>query len=309
MIRKVTKVGQSSLCIALPSKWVKAQGIEKGHEVNLVEKDGGLAIVNGCSKGIKKCIFDTRKLKKFYSNYLHCLYKAGYDEIKILFNDPAVLELINKKIKYLMGFEIIDQTKDSITLRDISEKTSLKFDSVLRRSFLITLELAESMPNAIKNNDSSELRNIRELESGNNMFNEFLRRQCMSKSNISNQEAVNLFGLTTVLEMIADYYKYIIDYLLNNKKIKINDKVICFFKEVSEYIRLSYDLFYKFDLDKVQNLNKQKSVLLKKAHKLIEKGSNHEAFVVSNLIDVICLACDVSGPVLRLNFKDFVEVE
>ena len=71
--------------------------------VRMTEKDIDTPPIEFDAKGLD---FSTVK------RYLNELYKAGYDEIKILYNDAKTLSKLQSYIsRTMIGFEIIDQRK------------------------------------------------------------------------------------------------------------------------------------------------------------------------------------------------------
>ena len=83
---------------------------------------------------------------------IRCLYRKGYDEIRVKFNKPTtkhhkigkdvtVVSSIHKEVGRLNGLEVIQQKENFCLIKDISEGNIKEFDNVLRRIFLLLVDM------------------------------------------------------------------------------------------------------------------------------------------------------------------------
>ena len=143
MKRKVIKQGPTTLMISLPSVWIKKFSIKKGDSLEIEEVDRHLKISTDKEIEITPIEFDSRGLDmKHIKKYLDEIYKSGYEEIKIRYEDPDFLSEIQDYIsRILIGYEIIEQRETSLIVKSISKTIEQEFNHILRRAFLVTKEL------------------------------------------------------------------------------------------------------------------------------------------------------------------------
>ncbi len=127
MRRKIVQQGTATLMVSLPASWARKNGIEKGAEVEVQEQKDRIIIlptaealaarveidVTGMADDLLREIakVEGTKEKKTYRDpetfktvrqamlrMLASLYKAGYDEIRITFEHPGTINLIQEAL-------------------------------------------------------------------------------------------------------------------------------------------------------------------------------------------------------------------
>ncbi|MEM0020660.1 MAG: AbrB/MazE/SpoVT family DNA-binding domain-containing protein [Fervidicoccaceae archaeon] len=88
-IRKVQKLGTSSLIITLPKTWVNRLGIRPGDSVYLVEKERELRIIPFQGEGEFTVLLKNEAVKeKDVTKILRCAMMMGFSKIRIKFESP-----------------------------------------------------------------------------------------------------------------------------------------------------------------------------------------------------------------------------
>ena len=192
MKRKVIKQGNNTLTITLPRKWTSKQNISAGDEINLEEKGSGILIAGQTnSKEREICV----KIDNLDRTTVHLLiqgmYCYGYDSIEIHCNSTVfphyrlkknvgvgvtIYELTNR----LVGAEVIQASKNHYIIKRIAEESFKDFPTVLRRIFLLVLEMMETFIGGAEQNDHEILRSI---EFQHNNLKKFINF-CFSKEMI-----------------------------------------------------------------------------------------------------------------------------
>ena len=95
-----------------------------------------------------------------------------------------------------------------------------------------------------------------------------------------------------------------IDYLLKNPKIKISKNTLDYFENVNKYIREFYELFYDFNVTKLNSISKDRYELIKKGYQIYEKSDNKEGVIIFHLILMTQVIFDLVGPVYCLNIEE-----
>lgn len=254
--RKIIKHGPSSYIVSLPLKWVKKFNISKGDEVSVEEKGNEIVISSSYKDAHEVAEFNLKDTKEITPGVIHALYDRGIEEIKINYNDPEEFAIILKTLeRQEIGYEIVETTTSSCIIRTITRLTK-EFDLVLRRTFLVTISLAEEGIKSIKEKNFSSLSIITSLEKSNNKFTTFCRRY-LNKYGSENYDRIGpLYFIVEVLEKIADEYRNLFDDLsaLDVNKVNINKKLLQTFDTINKMLRLFYECFYKFEYNKIRKI-------------------------------------------------------
>lgn len=224
---------RKSFVVTLPVDWVRVHGLDKSRKADL-ELVGNSAVIRPLAREKSKAVLDA----KDYTNSLHrvlvILYKKGVDAIKITNANAKIINLVSSTIEQrCIGFEIIDQGKDYCVVSDVARESAEDFQALLRRCFLITLQLFEE-------NDAESLKN---LDKSLNKITSYCQR-LLNKQGFSDFQNVNYYSrLCSQLEQIGDAYMQ-----ASREKQKISGSV-------SGLLRRAYELFYKFSPQEFDSLH------------------------------------------------------
>jgi phosphate uptake regulator len=280
--------------VSLPSKWVKKFGVKKGDEIDLEEKDNGLMISSG--KHLKaELSFKAMRPRRLIEHQISTAYKMGYDKLRVSFEDPADFKIIQEKVNYLIGFEIIEQSEKECVIRSVAETSNSEFDNILKRAFITTLDLANKSYDSIKKGDLTRLGNIKELEPLVDRLTTFCKRAI--NKDFPDEKKVFMYFIVSEIERIADEYRDICD-ALKDKKIKLNSETLDFYKEVNDYLNLFYDIFYQRRMNLLMELFDKKSGLIETAYGLLEKQKN--GIVNHHLLSIVMHINGVRGHLFAL---------
>jgi phosphate uptake regulator len=302
--RKVIQIAGSTQLVSLPREWCKSNNIKKGQEVEvqgegarvIISADGATSIVTA-EVDISNLGFMTHRLIGSY-------YRAGVDELKILYNNPGLIESVHDSMsrETMVGVEIISQTENSSILKYLAGNLE-EFDSVLRRTFLLLINMAEETTKLLKENRFEAIKNVSMLERTNNRLTTICRRIInKSPSNCKITGKVGpMYSIVESLENIADEYKYICQHYsnLDNKKNKLNQEAIKIFESASSLIRKFYELFYKFDLIKLREMKEIRDKVVKDSHKAFRmKLNSNGIWLVHHAIMITSMTFNMAGPFL-----------
>ncbi|HLC85722.1 MAG TPA: AbrB/MazE/SpoVT family DNA-binding domain-containing protein [Candidatus Nanoarchaeia archaeon] len=301
MKRKVIQLAGKTSVVSLPSKWVKKFNINKSDELDIEER-GNELVVRAFSHPASKAIninadsFSERTLRYCLSS----LHKAGYDEISLLFSKPHFYSVVNDMVSnLLLGFVVSEQTKKKMVIKSVANEEHDAFSSALRRCFLVTLSLADSSLDMIKNNKSSELNGLMSLEKNNNQLSSFCLRLINKGVNIDKNSSVFISIIAWNMEKICDEYKYICE-TLSKSSAKINPEILNIYAKANEFLRGYYNLFYNFSPELLNNLHDMKSEINYLAGSLKTVNSN-EMKLVNHIMSIVSKASDMSSSIFALN--------
>lgn len=222
----------------------------KGDELEIRENGGSLAISTEKVGYTEEITVDVSGLTpKLADRFLARAYQKGYDKITVKFDKPEFMIAIQNKVKELIGFEVMEQNKNSCVVQSISSKLEVDFDSLLRKAFLMTLDMANDCLEALKNNDIKTLENLHHKDFDVNKFCYF----CLRAINKGQHEGFGtyiLYYLVELLEDVGDEYKALAKILVNAKSKK---EIVSILTKANEVFKLGYEFFYKPEKSKVVN--------------------------------------------------------
>jgi phosphate uptake regulator len=263
MKRKIVKQGAATLTISLPSKWTQRFNLKPGDELDVEEKGPHLLLKNKGEADISTSNLDLSQLPKAIVNrYLIGAYKKGSDEINIAFSDYVedlktqekhkTINFIQEVVDKLIGVEIIEQSKNSCKIKQITAVSEDEFDSVLRRIFLLLLSLSEEALEIVeKNSKDTEI-----TENKHNNIDKFVNYCIRLLNKKGHQEKTTLYYyLIQELEEISDAYSFLVREFVQNKR-KIDKKTVEVFKNVNDSLRTFYEYFYNFKKEGAVNIIK-----------------------------------------------------
>jgi len=274
--------------VTLPVKWTEKFGLKKGDELNIEEAGPTLMVSTEQQIASPKKEISCREAGIFTKNNLSHLYQLGYDEVRLFFDDPITVAEVKRRLPNLIGFELIDQKEKSVLVKSIATTLESEFDTLLKKSFQITNEMAKSLLAVLDKQEFSKLPEIRELEGLNNKFTDICIRILNKKGYKIPQRTMQMYEIVKNIERIADEFKYICDLFNDDVEGKVIDKnVLQSFKEVVEYYLSFYQMFYKFDPELKKKIYLERKELLKKYRGQLEKSKGTDSVFLHHIIRIV----------------------
>ncbi len=296
MKRKVALIGPSSLMVSLPSKWVKQWNIKKGDEVEVQEKEGVLMIGTPLKEEERSIVLDMKDFELGVNRVIGALYKQGYDQVTLHISSPKQLETIYQVLKKTcIGYEIIEQTKGKVVMKQISKLEPNEFDHMLKRLFLFLLCSAEECVDAMDAKKVAAVNTIITRDDSINRYADFCRRvlnvQQMKKANA-------VYHVIEQMERIGDEYKDMCKYVMQQKMI-LDEKLIPKVKVAKEVLEQFYHLFYGFSFEKLEFFYKKYNNDARDMDDLLKQIKNPEQIrVLFHLRSIVKLVFDAMGNVI-----------
>jgi phosphate uptake regulator len=272
MKRKVIKQGHNTLTVTLPVKWAKKHNINPGDEIDLLEKDNSLIITNQPVTEKKAKELDVRGMSiPVIWRSIISAYRAGYDEIKIYFDQPegkkhiytsfgynnlqwlfpkgmlqlSPVEAIQAIVSRLIGVEIVDQKEKYCVVKEMGETTYSEFDDALRRMFLLLLSIADEVYDGYKDGKKTGLKSIHLIDTTIDRFEDFCLRVLNKSGYIDEKKTSTLYSIIFLLEMVGDEYKKIAIHILESEG-KPTNLMLKEFSIQREQLKRFYKLFYNY---------------------------------------------------------------
>ncbi len=302
MKRKINRVGPSTLTVSLPSKWAKRYGLRKGDEITVEEAGTNLIIATQSIPQAQHTTLDVRHLQPMTRRAFDAIYKKGYDEVEIAFEKPDDLKDVEAAIdQEARTFEIVSVTKGKCLVKSISEISDDEFDTILRRTFLLLVDMGKGILQAWQDKDYSTIEHLRQSEITNNKFTHLLRRALNKKGYKEYKNTNLLYTIIEQLEKIADEFKFLCEYLSTNK-LPPTAESMAIFKDVNAMLELYTTLFYKYEQKDAVTLGILRKTVTERATKAIETKKGKDAMVIHYLLNVCNMTFDMFGPLMAMRY-------
>lgn|GEM_PF-753684 len=138
-VRRVQRVGYSTLSVTLPKRWAVARGVDKGSLLYIYEMPDGSLIVKTRGEeewpGRLKALLKVSEAAEVeLERSIIALYEAGYDVIKVAARGKlGASGAIRKALKRLSGVEVVEEGRDYVVLEVVLSPQNLKFPRILDR--------------------------------------------------------------------------------------------------------------------------------------------------------------------------------
>jgi hypothetical protein len=129
--------------------------------------------------------------------------------------------------------------------------------------------MVEDVTDAIEKKDLNMIKSLRGFEFANDKYTGYCRR-VINKGHFNHKSITVMYCMIEELEKIADEYKYMCDFFTENPGLinEVGKEVKRLFGELKVFYKESYELFYKFDINRCAQLFSQRRALLKEAREM-----------------------------------------
>lgn len=263
MRRNVILMGGKTYVLSLPSSWVKKYRIKKGEELNVEERGNQIIISTEKLSGGGELEVDFSVLNDMLGRAVGGLYKAGYNKVKIRFeNEKQLLKIEDTLRRTCFGFQITRQGENYVVVECLSEVLPDEFDKSLRRLFFSLESMNLDLIEAMEKKDVEALKKLIEKDDQINRLADFCRRV------LNRDEAsllLNLGGMYYVveeLERLGDYYKIVAKRLIE-RKVGFMKKDLEVFRLLGKYFVMLRELFFDFSFEKFELFGKKRNEIVK----------------------------------------------
>ena len=166
--RKLQLTGGSTYVVSLPKRWVVDAGLKAGDTVFLeTATDGSVNIRPRPAERptARKKVFDEKdeEVRDHLLRKLIGAYISGFGLIAIRFRPetaPFVRRVARDFCRLVIGPEIIEETRTTIGIQDLSDPTELSSEKCLRRMHLTVRAMLEDAIQSLKERDETLARDV-----------------------------------------------------------------------------------------------------------------------------------------------------
>ena len=293
MERKIIQLGNDTFVVSLPSVWVKHHKLKKGDGLEVEEEGPKLVIFPKSEAKPGKAVVDVSGTQPVTKRIVAALYKAGYDEVEITFKSPEELETIERTIRdEFVGFEIMSKTKQTLTAKIISQSVHEEFETLLRRVFLLLLEMGSECFKAVNSGELGELQSVADMDININRYVNFCRRTLNVIGHRVVGKVAPTYYLVEQLERVGDCYKYLC-VALSKSRLVPSTALKNLLADANFIVRRFYELYYSFSLQGLAEFWKEKERVGKNMAEAFESAKErelHAMFLVSEIVNNMAVA-------------------
>ncbi len=166
--RKLQLTGGSTYVVSLPKRWVVDAGLKAGDTVFLETTSDGSVTVRpqpAEKTSPRRKVFDEKggEVRDHLLRKLIGAYISGFGLIEIRFRPetgPFVRRVARDFCRLVIGPEIIEETRTTITIQDLSDPSELSSEKCLRRMHLSVRAMLEDAIQSLKTRDQALARDV-----------------------------------------------------------------------------------------------------------------------------------------------------
>ena len=221
------------------------------------------------------------------------MFKGFQSVFEVIYQKPSTMDVINDLVKnLLLGFAIVEHTSTRCLIKNISQEMDQEIDKVLKRAFMVTVSMGESLIEAIeKRLDQTKLVS---LEKTNNQLTNFCERVLNKKGYHDYDKTCFVYVIAWNLEKACDQYKYICEM---NKDLKNITEIM---EKVNNQIRGYSALLTKFSEEDLVELNRKRKEIVKEIRERIGSSDPDEIMALAYLNSLALICEDFSTSMFML---------
>ncbi|HKZ98181.1 MAG TPA: phosphate uptake regulator PhoU [Thermoplasmata archaeon] len=166
--RKLQLTGGSTYVVSLPKRWITASGLKAGDTVFLeTEPDGSVTVRPRPAErpAARRKVFEEKGEEKrdHLLRKLIGAYISGFALIEVRFRPetgPFVRRVAREFCRMVIGPEVIEETRNSVVIQDLSDTAELSAEKCLRRMHLTVRAMIEDALGAIRSADEALARDV-----------------------------------------------------------------------------------------------------------------------------------------------------
>jgi len=314
MKRRVIQIANSTQLISLPRKWTQKYGVKKGDEMEVEEQGNKILISTEKGAELGHIEIDVTGLDRTtILYYIQTLYRTGYDEIKVNFNNPTTIHyrtnknvnitpVIHGEVNRLIGYEIVQQKENFCVIKNLSQSSITEFDSVLRRIFLLMNDASSDLLKGIKELNYGLIETIEEKHDSITKFISYCLRLLHKYGYPDQRKALISYHIISTLDKLIDILKNGGRDILKLKH-KFDAKTIQLMTIINESVHIYSEFFFKFDLKKAVQIYKNRQEMLDLLNQHKTKIPADELLMISKMEHALELLADIEVARIGMNIN------
>lgn len=290
--RKVQLSGNSTYLITLPKKWVERVRLKTSDSIGLVPLSNRTLLINpinlinpetGSSEDEKPGVIvysSSKDLDDIHRRFIGA-YLMGHNVIR--FNSQKILtrsdrEIIKKLSHSVMGTEIVDETSNSMTIKDLLGKGGFSIKLGVKRMQTIAQSMYRDAISALKTGDKMLMEDVQARDEDIDKFYWMVAKQYnfisrdiyfADKMVITPQEAMGYLLVARSIERFADHASKVAHFSKNiDPKVTFISKITRTSNDILDLFNDGLEAFTKGDFEKANRLLDSSKEYTKRLDKL-----------------------------------------
>jgi phosphate uptake regulator len=221
-IRKVQVTGGSSFVVTLPKEWAEQQKLKKNDPVGiLLQPDGTLLVTKKIHEEplqrTKEIDVTSISDPAYLFRILIGTYITGFNIVRISSKNrflPFVRVVVRDYIRMTIGQEVVDETENAISIKDLLNPSEMPFENTLKRMYVIIKNMHEDAIAAFDTRNKVLAEDVIRRDTDADRLNWLIARQTnmiMQNSSLSRKMgittgmAMHYYILSRIIERIGDH--------------------------------------------------------------------------------------------------------
>ncbi|MGD0319019.1 MAG: phosphate uptake regulator PhoU, partial [Nitrososphaerales archaeon] len=170
-LRKVQKVGYSTLAVSIPKRFAKEMNLSEGDSVLFREDADGTLRLIPATKARKSSkvtiradlIEDDETLMRFIVGS----YALGYDTVEVYSREPldkVRTEMVIETVKSLRGLEVVESDSRHVVAQSFMDPTKFPVDSLIKRLQILVAKSLDDVMEALDPGKTGSLNEVRRVQ-------------------------------------------------------------------------------------------------------------------------------------------------
>lgn len=309
-VRKLQRLGTTTIVVSLPRKWVKERGLKQGDVVYIEEGIDSITLhtSNKAKQSLRVTInAELEPNPESLARLVTASYLQGYDEVRVVSQSGLLQEQIDEilaALERLPGFEVLEQTPNQLTIQGIVDPARFTVDSIIKRMQVMISAMISASIDAVIEGMPEKAAEVSRVETKVDELYFLVVRQLLLS--IRNPSLAKLIGIDSVpavtgyrmvsksLEEIGDYALAISRESLNIKRRgrsidrEILAQIMTIGEEVSTIFGRAVNAFLTLDFKLISSVFQEIPTLSEKIVKLeaelLEKIKDPQTVVSFRLV-------------------------
>ncbi len=218
-VRRVQRLGSSSLVVTLPKEWAKRLGLKPGSQVILVDDGNSIRILPMNHETPRGIHIDLSRFNPSIAQTApYCIYISGYDASTLKVPSPEEsIPQIKRRAHSFIGMEVFELSDDEVKLEILIDMNRIEFNRLFKTMSITMSRVARALKKALLVNPDESIEELKFLQQ------DFIRtlylalRYLSSTSIEKSQESSSTTSLH--IAMAANYTGLVVDMLYEFIKI------------------------------------------------------------------------------------------
>jgi hypothetical protein len=215
-------------------------------------------------------------------------------------------EIIQGSIKNrLLGYEIIEQHKNSCIIKNVSNIIESEFDPLMRRIFLILLSSSKMGLEMIREKNLSGLDGLLVMKETADKFYAVCCRIIINNRILPSTKSHFLYVILWVLDRIGDDYRDMFTYLIGRKgsPLAISPPALGLYARVNSIVESFYKTYYTYKIEELAHIHEEREKLIAEIRSAISTKNETERIMLEYLLSITKRMDDVISSCIGLNMN------